>query len=143
VVVLPMHPDFASWLASRPRGIGRASVFPDLAGKRVDGTGGLSSQFGRLVEKAGITRRITPGEGRGRRQASKTFHSLRHSFISGLANSGVASELRQRLVGHSDSGVHKKYTHFEFQPFRDAVAGIPSVHGIGPHGRCVRRRASM
>lgn len=104
VVILPIHPDFASWLSGRPRGIGRAAVFPELAGKRTDGDNGLSHQFGLLVEKAGIVRRITPREGKGRTVTSKTFHSLRHTFVSQLANSGVASEIRQKLVGHSDSG---------------------------------------
>jgi integrase len=59
------------------------------------------------MEKAGITGRITAASGKGRAVASKSFHSLRHTFVSALANNGVASELRQRLVGHSDSGVHK------------------------------------
>ena len=131
VVVLPIHADVAEWLSTRQRGIGRASVFPQLSGKRVDGDNGLSNQFGRLVEKARITRRITPREGKGRTVASKSFHSLRHTFVSALANSGVASELRQRLVGHSDSGVHKKYTHHELEVLRDAVAKLPTLAG-GP-----------
>jgi site-specific recombinase XerD len=84
------------------------------------------------MEKAGITEHITQKGGRqGRTRSSKSFHSLRHTFVSTLANSGVASELRQKLVGHSDSGVHKIYTHLEFQPFRDAVARIPSLQA-GP-----------
>jgi integrase len=129
VVILPIHPDFASWLSGRPRGIGRAAVFPELTGKRTAGDNGLSHQFGLLVEKAGIVRRITPREGKGRTVTSKTFHSLRHFFVSQLANSGVASELRQRLVGHSDSGVHKKYTHHELQVLRDAVGKLPFLAG--------------
>jgi integrase len=128
VVVVPMHADFVEWLSLRQRGIAKASVFPQLSGKRVDGDNGLSNQFGRLVEKAGITRRITPGEGKGRTVASKSFHSLRHTFVSALANNGVASEIRQKLVGHSDAGVHKKYTHHELQIFRDAVAQLPSLN---------------
>jgi hypothetical protein len=35
VVVLPMYSDFAQWLAGRPREIGKAPVFPELARKRV------------------------------------------------------------------------------------------------------------
>ena len=128
VVTLPIHPDFAAWLSTRQRGIAKASVFPELAGRRTDGARGLSNQFGLLVEKAGITRRITAREGKGRTVTSKSFHSLRHSFVSALANSGVASEVRQKLVGHSDSGVHKRYTHHELQILRDAVAKLPSLN---------------
>ena len=91
----------------------------------------MSHQFGLLVEKAGIVRRITPREGKGRTVTSKTFHSLRHTFVSQLANSGVASEIRQKLVGHSDFGVHKRYTRHELQVFRDAVARIPSLNRRG------------
>jgi site-specific recombinase XerD len=70
---------------------------------------------------------VTAREGKGRTVTSKSFHSLRHTFVSQLANSGVPSEIRQRLIGHSDSGVHKKYTHLELQGFRDAVAKIPPI----------------
>ena len=67
VVILPIHPDFAAWLSTRSeRGIALASVFPELSGKRAGGTGGLSHQFGLLVEKAGI---VAPDyTGRGERQ---------------------------------------------------------------------------
>ena len=75
VVVVPMHKDFVEWLSLRQRGIGKTNIFPDLAGKRTDGTHGLSNQFRLIVEKAGITRRITPREGKGRTVTSKSFHS--------------------------------------------------------------------
>jgi integrase len=132
VVVLPVHSDFAEWLTSNAggfRGIGKACVFPSLTGISTGGVRGLSRQFRTIMEKAGITWRITAASGKGRAVASKGFHSLRHTFVSALANSGVASEIRQRLVGHSDSGVHKKYTHHEIQVLRNAVATFPSLAG--------------
>ena len=129
-VVLPVHSDFAEWLTSNglPRGIAKACVFPSLTGISTGGVRGLSRQFRAIMEKAGITRH-TSASGRGRAVASKSFHSLRHTFVSALANSGVASEIRQKLVGHSDSGVHKKYTHHELQTLRNAVAKLPSLAG--------------
>ena len=39
VLVLPIHADFADWLSGRTRGIGKAPVFVELAGKRMAGTG--------------------------------------------------------------------------------------------------------
>ena len=98
-----MHPDFATWLSGRPRGIGKAPVFPELAGKRISGGRGLSVQFRNIVEAAAINGRIVMREGKGRSTHSKTFHGLRHSFISQLANAGVAPEIRQKLAGHSDA----------------------------------------
>ena len=127
VVVLPIHPDFAQWLASRQRGIERAKVFPELAGDHVDGARGLSNQFALIVEKAGILRRVTPGAGKGRTTTSKTFHSLRHAFISQLANNDVAPEIRQRLVGHADSKVHAGYSHHELATLRSAIEKLPSL----------------
>ena len=66
VVVLPMHPDFASWLSARPRGIGKAPVFPELAGKLIAGRRGLSVQFRDIAKKAGIMGRVVTREGKGR-----------------------------------------------------------------------------
>ena len=99
-------------------------MFSSAVGKRVDGDNGLSNQFGRLVGEGGHHAPLTLVKARGRTVSS--FHSLRHTFLSALANSGVASEVRQKLVGHSDAGVHKKYTHHEFQIMRDAVDKLPS-----------------
>jgi integrase len=96
-VVLPIHSDFTHWLSGRPCGIGKAYIFPELAAGRIDGAGGLSNQFGAIVEKAGIRRQITPGTGKGRTTTSKSFHSLRHAFVSGLANSDVASRSQNAL----------------------------------------------
>jgi integrase len=121
-----MHPDFAAWLSGRPRGIGKAPVFPDLAGKLIAGRRGLSVQFRDIAEKAGVAGRVITREGKGRTTNSKTFHALRHSFISALANAGVASEIRQKLAGHSDSKVHANYTHHELQTLRGAIAKLPS-----------------
>ena len=125
-VVLPMHPDFDAWLSGRPRGIGKAPVFPSLAGKLIAGRRGLSVQFRNIVEKAGVTGRVVTREGKGRSTNSKTFPALRHSFISALANAGVASEIRQKLAGHSDSKVHANYTHHELQTLRGAIEKLPS-----------------
>ncbi len=45
--------------------------------------------------------RVVTRQGKGRASNSKTFHGLRHSFISGLANAGVSPEIRQKLAGHA------------------------------------------
>ena len=88
---------------------------------------GLSAQFRNLVEKAGITGRVVTREGKGRATNSKTFHALRHSFISALANAGVASEIRQKLAGHADPKVHANYTHHELQTLRGAIEKLPRL----------------
>jgi integrase len=127
VVVLPVHPDFMAWLADRPRGIGKAFVFPTLAGKRIGGCSGLSAQFRKIIEAAGITGRVIERTGKGRTGHSKGFHSLRHSFISGLANAGVSPDVRQKLAGHADARVHAGYTHHEIETLRAAIGKLPGL----------------
>jgi integrase len=126
VVVLPLHPDFEAWLADRQRGIGKAFVFPMLAGKRIGGCNGLSAQFRKIMETAGVTGRVVERTGKGRTGHSKGFHSLRHSFVSGLANAGVSPDIRQKLAGHADARVHANYTHHELHSLRGAIAKLPS-----------------
>ncbi len=63
----------------------------------------------------------------GRAMSNLSFHSLRHSFNSAMANAGVTEEVRMKLAGHSTREVHAKYTHHEPAPLRAAIAAIPSI----------------
>lgn len=57
----------------------------------------------------------------------RTFHSLRHSFVSELANAGIAPDVRQMLAGHSDDRSHAVYTHTQLDTLRAAVKKLPSI----------------
>jgi integrase len=130
VVVLPVHPDFSAWLAEQTRGIGKAPIFPSLAGKTGGGKSGLSMKFRGIMGRAGIVGRVLrqrTENSAGRTQSSLSFHSLRHSFNSALANAGVAQELRQKLTGHASAAMNAKYTHHELDNLRAAVAKVPGV----------------
>lgn len=127
-VMLPIHPQFEAWLREQTRGIGKAPVFPTLAGKSGSGKSGLSSQFKKIMDKAGIKGRLLrESTGEGRSQSSLSFHSLRHSFNSALANAGVGIELRQALVGHSSREQNEAYTHRELVMVRSAVLKLPEI----------------
>jgi len=63
----------------------------------------------------------------GRTVRTLTFHSLRHSFNSALANAGIAQEVRQKLTGHESAEMNKRYTRHDLEPLRAAVARIPAV----------------
>jgi integrase len=127
-VVIPIHSQFAKWLRKQTRGIGKAPVFPSLAGKSGGGKSGLSSSFKRIMERAGIQGRILrERNGEGRSQSSLSFHSLRHSFNSALANAGVDQEIRQKLIGHASAAMNEVYTHRELEPLRAAIAALPPV----------------
>ncbi len=128
-VVIPLAPELADWLGSQhPRGIGKAPVFKSIHGQRGTGRNGLSMQFKLLMEKAKIKGRILrTGKGQGRNTSSLSFHSLRHSFNSALANAGVSQELRQKLTGHASAKMNDRYTHTEVKTLRMAVAKLPSL----------------
>jgi integrase len=130
VLVLPLHAEFAAWLRAQPRGIGKAPIFPDLAGKGTGGRFGLSGRFAAIMAAAKIKGRILRGaDGTGRKTSSLSFHSLRHSFNSALANAGVGQEIRQKLTGHASAAMNDRYTHHEIETLRAAVAKVPGVAG--------------
>jgi integrase len=115
-VTVPIHPQFARWLETQTRGIGKAPVFPTLAGKAGGGKSGLSMAFKRIMEHAEIKGRLLrEANGEGRSQSSLSVHSLRHGFVSAMANAGVAQELRQKLTGHASAEMNAQYTHHELE----------------------------
>ena len=75
------------------------------------------------VDKGEDDRKI---EGRGRRFFQLGFHSLRHTFISLMANLGVRRELRMKLAGHT-TAVHDRYSHLELETFRRELSGFPDL----------------
>jgi len=106
-----------------------APLFPSLSPKHVGGKHGLSLVFRRLMDKAGIES-VPLREnlkGKGRQFYSLGFHALRKSFVSTLANMGVSSEIRKKLVGHASDEVHAVYTKLETETLRNALEGFPSL----------------
>lgn len=58
LVVVPLHPDLRRELLKRPK-IGRALLFPSLAGKGTGGRFGLSGRFAAIMQAAGIVPKLT------------------------------------------------------------------------------------
>jgi integrase len=125
-VAIPLHPELKRELFKRPA-IGKALLFPLLAGKGTGGKHGLSGQFAAIMRKAGVEGKITQHAKGGRALSNLSYHSLRHSFNSALANAGVSQEIRQKLTGHASAEMNKLYTHHELEPLRAAVAKLPAV----------------
>jgi integrase len=123
-IKVPIHPELEDHLlAGSVPDDGRKPLFPKLYHLRSSGKSGLSSSFRRLMDRAGID----PGIARqkagkaGRNVSLLSFHSLRHSFTSSLANAGVSAEIRQKLTGHADAKSHAVYTHHEFETIKEAL----------------------
>lgn len=101
-------------------------IMPHMAGLQTGGRHGLSEGFKRIMRKAGLD--LQAVESKGKRQLSRrTFHALRHSFTSALANAGVSPELRMKLTGHKSEAIHRSYTHHEIEALRGAVTKLPSL----------------
>lgn len=103
-------------------------VCPTLQGRSVSGRSGLSMEFiTKIMPKAGVKPDVSDREvsGKGRQFNRLSFHSLRHTFNSELANRGVAQELRMKLAGHASEKVNDKYSHFESKTLTDAVGKLP------------------
>ena len=97
-----------------------------MADKGPGGRHGLSESFKAIVRKAGLDLQTVQGGG-DRKISRRTFHALRHSFTSALANAGVAPELRMKLTGHSSESTHRGYTHLELETLKNAVGKLPSL----------------
>ncbi len=114
-ISIPLTPPCISWIADK-----EGAFFPRLSKLQ---TGTVSTTFDRLREKAGVPKTVTlPGGSTG----SRSFHSLRHSFASWLAESDVHADVRQKLTGHSSSKIHGRYTHHD-ESLDRAIKTLPSL----------------
>lgn len=126
-LILPLHPTLLARLESLA-GTDTPSkyVMPTMAGKGPGGRHGLSESFKGIMRKAGVD--AGHAESRGVRTLSKrSFHALRHSFTSALANAGVPEEIRMKLTGHKSVAMHKGYTHHEVETLRSALNKLPAI----------------
>ncbi|RYD68629.1 MAG: hypothetical protein EOP83_00520 [Verrucomicrobiaceae bacterium] len=114
-LTVPLTPPCVTWIGDR-----QGDFFPSLKGTK---TGTLSTTFTRIMTRAGVARDIMMA---GDIPARRSFHSLRHSFTSWLAEADVHADVRQKLTGHSSAGVHAKYTHHD-EALERAVATLPKL----------------
>ena len=127
---IPMSPDIEEFLMEHPVGKRDTDpVFPSLSKLSIGGNRGASRLFQRIMQDAGLasgTLRDAAGDS-GRAVAERSFHSLRHSYITALSKAGVAVEVRQKLVGHSTAEQNLHYTHAELSALRTAVESLPRI----------------
>jgi site-specific recombinase XerD len=80
------------------------------------------------MTRAKITGETAKPKGKaGKTRNARSFHCLRHSFVSGLANAGVGVEMRQALAGHASAEMNLKYTHREIESLREAMKDFPGL----------------
>lgn len=128
-VVTVIHPALEDYLLSLPTPKSdEAFLFPSLAEQAKRHVSPISKAFRGLMEEARIQQSVIRERNKsGRSVNALSFHSLRHSFSSLLANAGVREELRMALTGHKTRDMQQHYTHHELEGLRDAVAMLPRV----------------
>jgi integrase len=126
-LAMPLHPDLAAHLEKiATSDKAQKYITPHMSELGPGGRHGLSEGFKRIVVKAGLD--LQRVQGTGVRSISKrTFHALRHSFTSALANAGVSPELRMKLTGHKSAEVHRGYTHLEMDTLKQALGKLPGL----------------
>lgn len=123
---VPIHPCLERHLKEVLKGRSATDfVCPSLANRKTGGKTGLSREFAGIMQEAGIDQKLEAGKGK-RRFSKLSFHSLRHSFSSHLANLGVDQETRKTMTGHTTSAI-EDYTHLELPKLRGAVGLLPDV----------------
>ena len=127
VVRVPLVEDLYDHLNTMREFIDDEHICPELAARGSGGKHGLSDSFVRIVKRAKIDPQQVQGKGKSK-FTRLTFHSLRHSFNSALANAGVSQELRMRLTGHSSVGMNDRYTHQALKPLQQAMSVLPSFN---------------
>ena len=128
-IKMPMHEDLENWLLSLDTpDDSNAPLFPTLYGRGSGGHKGLSADFQAVMRRAKIDPRNRAADGEaGYTRAMLSFHSLRHSFNSALANAGVDSETRRELTGHTSAAMNDHYTHRTLESLRPAVKSMPGL----------------
>jgi integrase len=127
VIEVPIHSVLEDHLLSLPTPKSDDEyLFPTLAARRVTN---LSKQFAKLMKAANIDNRDvrTRGDGASRQVRALSFHSLRHAFVSQLANLNVAEEQRMELTGHKTRDVHSVYTDLKLEQLQKAIALLPTL----------------
>lgn len=132
-LTVPLHAELEAALSAMPGADGspKEFVFPSLAGKTSAGRSGLSMAFSRIMDRAKVDagiRRAKQGE-KGRTVRARTFHALRHSFVSALANAGVSIEHRKLIAGHAKEDMTERYSHLSVETLRQSVDRLPGLEG--------------
>ena len=126
-VTVAVHPALEDYLLSLPAQDNEdAFIFPSLAQRK--NVSPLSKAFRKIMQRARIAQSlIRERNQKGRSVYSHSFHSLRHSFSTILANNNVSEEVRMRLTGHPTRSVHQKYTHHDLEVFQAAIRVLPRL----------------
>ena len=125
-IAAPLHIHLIRHLAHVSETNAEGFLCPSIARKTPGGKHGLSESFKRIVKRAGLDLMTVPGMGK-RNFSRRTFHSIRHTFNSNLANNDVHADVRMSLTGHTTRETNEKYTHRNMELLKRAIDTLPSL----------------
>src|SRR4029453_10426589 len=107
---VPLMPELEAHLLPLPSSDDPAAkLCPTLAAKSTGGNRGLSRMFQRVMAAAAIhSDRGVEKKGKGRQFKTLGFHSLRHTFVSELANADGPADLRRQISAHTDENIPRR-----------------------------------
>jgi integrase len=128
---IPLHARLEKHLMALAGDDPKGKLCPSLNGKMTGGTTGLSIQFRQIMAKAGVddkrvfSKAVKAKTGNKRYFSKRSFHSIRHTYNTELANVGTSQEVRRKLIGHASDDMNDVYTHLDMKLFRQAVNKLP------------------
>jgi integrase len=127
-IVIPLHPVLATLLVERRKEIHEEYVFPVERALYASDVTAVTRRFQAFLEDVcGI---VTTEKSTGHRKnviVRKSFHSLRHSFVSLCAMNRVPQVAIQDLVGHGSPAMTALYSHADFDQKQAAIATLPEI----------------
>jgi len=133
-VLLPIHPILARLLASIPSVEHTGPILPELASKfKLSSRGStVSRKFESYLAGVGIETSVKPKKKGQPKRPVKTFHSLRHTFTSRIANAGGDFSLLQKMLGHRENTMTDHYIHATLPVLREMVSALPAITEFTP-----------
>lgn len=114
IVRIPLSQPLLAWIGSK-----EGPLFPELSKKSPQV---LYYHFKLIMKRADVLDRVMVAG----KKASRSYHSLRHSFTSWLADADIHPDVRKKLTGHSTDEAHGRYTHHD-KALKEAIEKLPSV----------------
>lgn len=125
---VPLHPSLAAHLRARWDAAGNPASGPVLPYLSTIQRRTISNEFRRsILPRLGIVQAFASGNGKGRRVAAYSLHSLRHSLSTWLAEAGVEEAMRMKLIGHENEDINRGYTHTELAQAAAALGKVPAL----------------
>lgn len=121
---IPIHDDLMSILRELKKQTSKSEyVLPELHYKYTSSKGAPSTAFTTLMEQMGIGKRVVIRNGDGRHSFyTKSFHSIRHTTVTGLRESGkISMDVAHEIVGHKSELVQRAYSHPRLKTKLEAI----------------------